>query len=122
MESEIAERVGESSTRRTRPKTNRKSLAEPPLLPRSSQKKRRPRREATPAREYKEYPARKILDQKKENGRIKYLIDWEDDKVTKENFEPTWVRYVFLEIAYATRSKQLTRYLNRYPKARLGAC
>lgn len=86
----ITERVRESSSsRRTRPKQTRKSLAEsPPSLPRDSQKKRK-RRKQTSSAEY--YSVKKILEEKTEHGEISYLIDWDDHPETGESYTPTWV-------------------------------
>jgi hypothetical protein len=85
----ITERVGESS-RRTRPKQSRKSLAESPpsQLPKSSQKKRKRKRETLSG---KYYSVRQILDEKTIRDEISYLIDWEDNPDTGESYTPTWV-------------------------------
>jgi len=32
-----------------------------------------------------------ILQERRVNGRVEYLINWADDEETGESYEPTWV-------------------------------
>jgi hypothetical protein len=95
MDPESRKRVGESSSpQRSVPKSrNRKSLAasSSPAPRRSAPKKKaRRRREAESEKQFSlQDPG--ILDQKEVNRKVYYLLNWADDPVTKETYEPTWV-------------------------------
>jgi hypothetical protein len=90
MEPATTERVGELSSRRSRPKRQiRKSLSGSPLpSPRSTRKKGKRKKNSTSA-EY--FSVKEILDEREEQGRIEFLIDWEDDAESGESYTPTWV-------------------------------
>jgi hypothetical protein len=88
----VSDRVEEEETRRTRPSNRvRRSLAEPPvspLLPRDSQKKRK-RKKSAASDEY--WLANGILDEKIEQDKVKYLVDWASNAITGEDYPPSWV-------------------------------
>lgn len=79
---------GKRDARRAQP---RKSFAESPTSPspRSVQKKKRPRRNNEDSGDL--FPARQILDEKTEDRKVFYLIDWEGvDPQTGLPYTPTW--------------------------------
>ncbi|KAF4595003.1 HDA1 complex subunit [Ophiocordyceps camponoti-floridani] len=51
-------------------------------------KSRRPARKQKPARKW--FAIRGILEERLAGRRLEYLVDWEDDGVTGEPYEPTW--------------------------------
>jgi len=80
---------GKRDARRPQP---RKSFAESPTTrsPRSAQKKKRPRRNDEDSGDL--FPARRILEEKTEDRKVFYLIDWEGvDPKTGLPYTPTWV-------------------------------
>ena len=95
MDPESRKRVGESSsTQRSVPKSrNRRSLAASSSpAPRRGAPKKKPRRRKE-AESEKQFSLQDpgILDQKEENGKVYYLLNWADDPDTGEHFEPSWV-------------------------------
>ena len=91
MEPESRKLVGESSTRRIRPRSNKpKSLAESPIAPRRAKKKTQHKKKADSAKFYS-LGDPGILDQKEEKGKVYYLCNWADDPKTGESFPPSWV-------------------------------
>jgi len=93
MDSASRKRVEEQSSigrGRTRPKQNRKSLAESPVRISSSQRKKRSKSAKEEDRFWKlKDPG--ILQERRVNGKVEYLINWADDEETGESYEPTWV-------------------------------
>jgi hypothetical protein len=88
-------RVGESSsTQGSVPKSkNRRSLtASSPAAPRRGAHKKNSRRKKDEESE-KVYSLADpgILEQKEENGKVYYLVNWADDPETGEKYDPTWV-------------------------------
>lgn len=51
----------------------------------------KPKKPREPSKE-KWYIIRDILQERRRGGQIEYLIDWEDDTKTGEQYPPTWVR------------------------------
>ncbi|KAE9364621.1 hypothetical protein N431DRAFT_388862 [Stipitochalara longipes BDJ] len=97
MDPESRKRVGESSsTQRSVPKSrNRRSLAASSSpAPRRGAPKKKPRRRKE-AESEKQFSLQDpgILDQKEENGKVYYLLNWADDPDTGEHFEPSWEPY-----------------------------
>jgi hypothetical protein len=89
MDMSIAAGRGKRDVHRAQP---RKSFAESstPRSPRSAQKKKRPRGNDEGSDEL--YSVRQILDEKTEDGRLFYLIDWEGiDPKTGRPYPPSWV-------------------------------
>lgn len=70
----------------------RRSLAEPltssPSRPKVSTKKRKREKESLSS-DY--YSVKSILEERRENGRTLYLIDWEDNTETGEPYDKSWV-------------------------------
>lgn len=56
--------------------------------PKKSTKAKKPKKESSETY----YTVRRIVDEKIENGRLFYYIDWANDPNTGESFDPTWVR------------------------------
>jgi len=65
----------------------------------------RPRRKPKPfSSEADWYTIRDIIDEKVEDGRIQYLIDWEGTDNNGLPYDPTWVRYLRQSsVAYRAR-------------------
>jgi hypothetical protein len=98
MDPESRKRVGESSSQRSLPKSRkRKSLpASPSPAPWRGAPKKKPRRRKEDESE-KQFSLKDpgILDQKEENGKVYYLVNWADDPDTGKVYDPTWVGGVF---------------------------
>ncbi|KAG0646630.1 Histone deacetylase complex 1 subunit 3, partial [Hyphodiscus hymeniophilus] len=97
----VNERVGESSSnRRTGRQYSHKSFADssPSQSPRTTQKKRKRGREASPEETTSDiyYEIKDIVDEKIENGKKSYLIDWKDNVTTGEQYTPTWEPHDFV--------------------------
>jgi hypothetical protein len=94
MDPESRKRVGESSSQRSLPKSRkRKSLpASPSPAPRRGPPKKKPRRRKEDESE-KQFSLKDpgILNQKEENGKVYYLVNWGDDPDSGEVYDPTWV-------------------------------
>src|SRR3954453_2932665 len=103
MESTATERANEQPSRRKRRKAtlkNRKSFSESPsspLRPNLAPKKKRRREEETQSDTF--YKIKGILEEKRESGRILYLIDWEDNLETGERYDRSWVRHLRHEVS-----------------------
>ncbi|KAH6664409.1 hypothetical protein B0J14DRAFT_245299 [Halenospora varia] len=54
----------------------------------ASRRRKQLKKEAAP--EEQEYPVREIRDEENRNGKLWYLIDWEDNKITGEKYDQTW--------------------------------
>ena len=92
MENDNNSRV-ESSARRARTNTNsRNPLAASPTPPRSSQRKRKGKGKSTEVSE-EFFDVKEIVDEKIVNGKILYLIDWEDDKITGKKYPKSWASF-----------------------------
>ncbi|KAL1840735.1 hypothetical protein VTJ49DRAFT_175 [Mycothermus thermophilus] len=63
-----------------KPKQRRKSAAP----------KRKTREPSPPEDDDVLYAIRDIIDEKFENGKLYYRVDWADDPITGESFDPTW--------------------------------
>ncbi len=57
---------------------------------RQSTTKQRRRQEVDEPEQY--FAAKSILDEKLEGGKLRFLVDWEDNPTTGETYDPTWVR------------------------------
>jgi hypothetical protein len=86
----------QSHTRRRRPS----SMTEGPASSNTPRNPKRRRRSAAAAQQKKRkaksevlYEVRDIIDEKVEKGKVFYLVDWADDPVTGEKFDPTWVGF-----------------------------
>ena len=89
MDSDLAETTPRRSrVLRKRDRRKRTSFSESPTQSSSSpRKKRRKVEEATDEL----WAVREILEERRNQGRLEYLVDWEDSKVTGVSFSPTWV-------------------------------
>jgi hypothetical protein len=94
MDPESRKRVGKLSSQRSEPTSRkRKSLAASSSpAPRRGAPKKKPRRRREEEGE-KQYSLKDpgILDQKEENGKVYYLVNWADDPDTGDVYTPTWV-------------------------------
>ncbi|KAL2118930.1 hypothetical protein VTJ04DRAFT_5889 [Mycothermus thermophilus] len=83
----------QSHPRRRRPS----SMTEGPASSNTPRNSKRRRRSAAAAQQKRRkaksevlYEVRDIIDEKVEKGKVFYLVDWADDPVTGEKFDPTW--------------------------------
>ncbi|TAQ86428.1 hypothetical protein B7494_g5239 [Chlorociboria aeruginascens] len=90
---QYADPVGDSSARRTTRSRQqiRQSLAESPPEPKSPQKKRRKSR--SQGLDSQLWAVRNIVGERKSQGQIQFLIDWENDPQTGRPYSPTWEPY-----------------------------
>lgn len=95
MDPASRKRVGESSSIQSSvPKSkNRKSRAasSSPAPRRGAPKKKSRRRKDEGSEKVYSLADPGILDQKEENGKVYYLVNWADDPETGEKYDPTWV-------------------------------
>ena len=86
MDADNQKRVGEKSSSRILPKS--RSLASSSPAPRRAPTKKKPRRRKE-AESEKVFSLQDpgILDQKEENGKIYYLLNWASDPDTKEQYK-----------------------------------
>jgi len=92
MDQEARKRVNES--KRSVPKSKNPgsfaaSSSDP--APSSVPKKKPRRRKETESEKVFSLQDPGILDQKEENGKVYYLLNWADDPDTGEQFKPSWV-------------------------------
>ena len=59
-------------------------------MPASKNPARKGKKPAAQTNEARWYTIRRILDEKRIAKRIQYLVDWDDDADTGEQYEPTW--------------------------------
>jgi hypothetical protein len=69
--------------------------------PKSKRKPKRRKSTSTPDHNEGWFSIRDIIDDKVENGRIKYLVDWDGVDKNGRRYEPTWVRSRALMRRYA---------------------
>lgn len=60
-------------------------------MPKPKQRRRPKKSKSRPPQEPEWYAIKRILDQKLVNGRLTYLVDWEDNHNTGEAYPPSWV-------------------------------
>jgi hypothetical protein len=56
----------------------------------STTKPRQGRQELDEPEQY--FPAKSILNEKLKAGKLRFLVNWEDNPTTGETYNPTWVR------------------------------
>ena len=60
----------------------------------STPKKKR-KRAAEPAQEAEYWAVKRIVDEKRKDGKRYYLIDWEDHPSTGKSYENSWVGVIY---------------------------
>ncbi|KAL6699936.1 hypothetical protein J3F84DRAFT_195962 [Trichoderma pleuroticola] len=61
-----------------------------PKSRKGSSKKSKSRRRPAPPQDEGWYTIRRILDERTVKGRVEYLVDWDDNIVTGQAYDPTW--------------------------------
>ncbi|KAL7948974.1 hypothetical protein V8C42DRAFT_233609 [Trichoderma barbatum] len=61
-----------------------------PKSRKGSSKKSKTRKRPTAEQDEGWYTIRRILDERTVKGRVEYLVDWDDNLVTGQSYEPTW--------------------------------
>ncbi|KAK4071510.1 uncharacterized protein Triagg1_6171 [Trichoderma aggressivum f. europaeum] len=77
-------------------------------MPRSrklSSKKSKSRKRPAAAQDEGWYTIRRILDERTVKGRVEYLVDWDDNTVTGQAYDPTWD---FLTNVHVPQSSEVT--------------